>query len=862
MITSYFKTMFVLLAALLVSIKAGAQISISYDYDRDPRLLVENTEIVIDGVTYEIHLGDIQVSFLVDGKTPKQYTIGGGYARATSYDEDLASNVTLLKEFVVNSNTPGNYRGFLTISADAPVVFPPEVSNVMNVTFYAANMFEGKKKLESITIPDNFKEIPFRFFYECISLKSVQMPNTINSIDDAAFYGCSGLTGTLTLPEGLKSIGDAAFTSCSGLTGSLTFPDGLESIGSSAFYQCSGFTGNLTIPHGVTSINENAFLGCSGFTGCLTIPAGVTAIGVWAFNGCSGFTGNLTIPEGVTSIGEGAFYGCSGFTGSLTIPEGVTSIGEGAFYGCSGFSGSLTLPEGVTSIGDYAFSDCSGLTGSLTIPEGVTSIGDYAFSDCSGLTGSLTIPEGVTSIGDYAFSDCSGLTGNLIIPEGVTSIGESSFYQCRGLTGSLTIPEGVTYIGRSAFSGCSSLTGSLTIPKGVTSISGYAFAYCSGFTGSLTIPEGVTSIGEKAFSQCRGLTGSLTLPEGLKSIGIQAFSLCYGFTGSLIIPEGVTSIGDYAFFDCSGFTGSLTIPEGVTSIGEGAFSRCSGIRKIISGITVPFECTPFDYWTSPFNYDNVKLIVPRGTREAYLSTSDWNKFAIYEAETISETSTAEPVNISDVNVLVELNIKANEWSTICLPFAMTEQQVKDAFGDDVELADFTSWQSTKNALGNVTGISVNFSSVAFIEANHPYLIKVSADVENFLVEDVDISVAANPMKQVGTNEEDYGRFVGTYVADTEIPENGMFLSGNKFCYSKGQTKTKAFRGYFEFADVLSDVDASGAPNIAITVDDTAARIVDVSRDVENNTYYTLQGAKTNNPQKGVFIVNGKKIIVR
>ena len=862
MITSHFKTMIVLLAALLVSMKAGAQIQISYNYNRSPQLLVSNTEIVIDGVTYEIHLGDISVNFYEDGKTPKQYTIGGGYARATSYDDNLATDVTLLKGFVVNSNNPGPYQGCLTISGDAPVGFPPDTS--IPVTYYNDTMFKGKENLESIVIPDSWTVIPFEGFKECTNLKSVDMPNTITKIGYSAFYN-SGLTGSLTLPIGLTSIGDWAFYGCHGLTGTLSIPESVTYIGGFAFLGCDGLTGSLTLPEGLTVISGYAFNGCSGFTG-LTIPERVTSIGNFSFAGCTGLTGTLTIPHGVTNIGDSAFQNCSGFTGSLTIPDGVTYIGIDAFMNCS-FTGSLTIPEGVTSIGGFA--GCLGLTGTLTIPESVTSISRNAFNGCSGFTGSLTIPEGVTSIGEMAFNGCSGFTGSLTIPEGVTSISRNAFAGCSGFTGSLTIPESVTSISINAFVGCSGFTGSLTIPEGVTEIGGSAFAGCSGFTGSLTIREGVAEIGSSAFAGCSGFTGNLTIPEGVTSIASWTFEDCSGFTGSLTIPEGVTSIGYGAFYGCSGFSGTLTLPQTVMSISNGAFRNSSnnwenysGFTKVISRITEPFECNPFHERLRYFGYHYIKLIVPRGTRKAYLSTSDWNRFSVYEAETISETSTAEPVDINDVNVLAERTIKANEWSTICLPFAMTEQQVKEAFGDDVELADFTSWQSIKDALGNVTGISVGFTSVSAMEANHPYIIKVSSDIENFLVEDVDISVAASPMKQVGTNEEDYGHFVGTYVADTAIPENGLFLSGNQFWYSKGLTKTKAFRGYFEFADVLSDADASGAPKITISVDDMVTKIVDVTRDYEDNTYYTLQGTKTSKPQRGVYIVNGKKVVVR
>ncbi len=341
-----------------------------------------------------------------------------------------------------------------------------------------------------------------------------------------------------------------------------------------AFYGCSDLTGSLTIPNSMTSINQAAFCGCSGFTGSLTIPNSVTYIGDYSFDCCCGFTGSLTIPNSVTYIGVSTFAGCCGFTGSLTIPNSVTYIGVSTFAGCSGFKGTLTIPNSVTSIRDYAFQNCD-FTGSLTIPNSVTSIGNCAFQSCN-FTGSLTIPNSVTSIGIQAFLSCVGFTGSLTIPNSVTSIGQSAFYGCIGLTGSLIIPNSVTYIGNDAFSsndfssiivdsenpnfysegnavirksdkvlfvGCKSTI----IPNDISGIGDYAFAYCSGLMGPLTIPNSVTYIGDYAFSGCSGLTGPLTIPNSVASIGNCAFAGCSGLTSIISKTATPPTAGSVCF---------------------------------------------------------------------------------------------------------------------------------------------------------------------------------------------------------------------------------------------------------------------------------------------------------------------------
>ena len=108
---------------------------------------------------------------------------------------------------------------------------------------------------------------------------------------------------------------------------------------------------------------------------------------------------------------------------------------------------------------------------------------------------------------------------------------------------------------------------------------------------------------------------------------------------------------------------------------------------------------------------------------------------------LDEASTTAPEAATGVDVRVKRTIRADEWSTICLPFAMTEAQVKSAFGDEAQLADFTGYEVTEDDDENIVGIVVNFDDVDIsegLEANHPYIIKVATDVSEFAVDGVDI----------------------------------------------------------------------------------------------------------------------------
>ena len=251
---------------------------------------------------------------------------------------------------------------------------------------------------------------------------------------------------------------------------------------------------------------------------------------------------------------------------------------------------------------------------------------------------------------------------------------------------------------------------------------------------------------------------------------------------------------------------------------------------------------------------------------------------------LDETSTSAPEAATAVDVRVKRTINANEWSTICLPFAMTEEQCKEVFGSDVQLGDFTGADSEFDDADNVIGINAHFVDATAIEANHPYIIKVSVPVTEFTLDGVDIVADEDEAcvefdnGKTGSRRVVYSGFYGTYHAGTVLDEFTLFLSSNKFWYSAGKTKMKAFRAYFDFYDVLAEVEeGSAASRIVISFSGhggTTTDASDASRLMNNEErskdVYDLQGRRVNSSlfthhsslTKGVYVRNGKKIVIK
>ena len=234
---------------------------------------------------------------------------------------------------------------------------------------------------------------------------------------------------------------------------------------------------------------------------------------------------------------------------------------------------------------------------------------------------------------------------------------------------------------------------------------------------------------------------------------------------------------------------------------------------------------------------------------------------------LDENSTTPPTAATGVDVRVKRTINAGNWSTICLPFAMTGDQVKAAFGDDVKIAEFTGCKTTEyDNDDNALFIEVYFKCVDIIEANTPYIMMVTNSITDFIVDDVNIDPDEVFVKFGSKSKGTYGTFTGTYTP-LIIEEEYLFLNNNKFWYSAGNTTTKGYRAFFYFYDKLADLSNSNGARVYMSVDGETTKIdARTMEPIETGKVYNMagqyvgEGEDMNRLPKGIYIVNGKKVI--
>ena len=214
-----------------------------------------------------------------------------------------------------------------------------------------------------------------------------------------------------------------------------------------------------------------------------------------------------------------------------------------------------------------------------------------------------------------------------------------------------------------------------------------------------------------------------------------------------------------------------------------------------------------------------------------------------------EMSEADGYTDSQEYAIVKLDrtVKADTWSSFTVPFDIPAAQIPDII----------TIKKLESSSLNGEYVTLNFTSADNIEAGVPYMMKSPVEISNIKVYGVDVDAELNNV------ETDYAVMKGN-MTPMNVPEGAFFISNNTW-YEAAAGKPvsmKAFRAYVELTDAAQ---AAGARGFEMNIDGEVTRIDAVSQSGNaqfNGTAYDLQGRRVEKPVRGLYIINGKKVLVK
>lgn len=875
------------------TVPAGVKEIASYGISRNKYI----TSIDLKDVT------KVQISALVNLLKLKTITIPKNLKKE-GLEKGAFEGCSALEAYkVAEGNTDFSAVGGVLFSENKEILYfyplakPDETYTIPStVKEIAEKAFQGATKLTSLVIPTSVEKIQEQAFRQNYKLASVTFcePSKITNLSAYAFWQCPKLT-EVTLPSSITEIGKV-FLQCENLeTVNVPANAKLKTIKEDAFatnkkLKNFNFQGNCNLE----AIEANAFANAESLES-FKFPKTVTKIGRNAFTGCTNMaTATFADDADIQIIGAGAFADC-GLT-SISIPKKVKTIEREAFRNCKALN-KIDVTEFTTEISPEAFKYCDDLT-DINVSkknEVYSSVDGYLLSKDKkellifppGKANSnfTLLPPSIEKIGKFAFYDCTKLT-NVTIPNKVTTIGERAFGLCKNL-------NTITFL-------CDAMINPNNINQLENTMSFDDGKQAPEMFKNIDINVRKERLSEYSnndfYKKFKSISPSFT--EGHEEyIAVSDNAVDMLSTKredhTFVLPtsikhEGkdykVSLIGDYAFEGVSEKVQEVVVRKDVEYIGAKAFITSKDKTKLESTMKSVFfieskptkemlSTTRFELDETGTNYSEfaptTKIYVKQSALNNY--KEKWTK-KVYDKDT--DTDKTSQFNftsqidyqIKDVKINhkygtfarefdVDLNIYSKEKNTAKIgAFVAKLGEVKPGNGDYGTSTYHIRMSSVDvNGVGNgnfgyvpaYTGVLLKALDSETTPSDFYYAIGEDDAREYKITNNIMHGITVNPrnVSVAATDEVIYVMQGGIFK---KAMSNSISLPIHK-AYAKIEGVPSGSKVEFSFSD-----------------DNTTNAIVTIDAEEKNadNAYYNLNGQRVTNPQRGIFIKGGRKVIIK
>ena len=839
----------------------------------------------------------------------KKISAGAFYSVRNLRNVELGASVETIEDgaitgspdftrFAVDSNNP-NYM------ADAEGII--YTKNQEELVLYPSG-----RAGEYSTLPTT-KKIRKRAFYYAQKVEKVNFNSALENIDNDAFQTTTALKEiTFAAPSSLKRIGTWVFVN-SGLT-KLELPASLKEIGTAAFYS-NGNLKTVTVADnsqlesiGASAFYQNKNLESFTFEGSTALKT----IGQAAFSNDTKLA-KFDVPANVETIDRAAFDGTSSMKHvTFQAPAKIKKINEAAFQNANALE-NINLPEGLEEIQKDAFNKCTSLT-EIGIPASVKTIDPTGFQQAeklerfdvdknntvySSVDGFLLSKDKKTLV---SFPPAKAGTYYTLLPPTIETIGKQAFYAINKLE-NITIPEKVNKIEKFAFDQLVNLNtiaflGKHPIPAANVDPSAFNPLNVKPATIDLSVRKGSETeyaansvwnkfhqVGVSFFEETNGTGNGETeyFPLSQKAVmivGTKADVYTY------VVKPTVTNHldnhkyevrlwNDYALKDNTTNIEEIVFKNTLDYVGIDAFKKQDGtstVKRIYFTATAPtkdMSATKWEYIDNSGNYtqnefsSDLKIYVKKSAENDYKNAKGWKN---HYADQIS------------YKIPGEVTIQ-NLWGT----FAREFDADLGIYNRETGKGKVAAFVAQKSADVKVSDPVHTFGIYKFKVESIDMHGGASGD-ESYVPADNGVLIEARQGRTLPSDfyyaigEKDNTPYTITHNMMTGVTVKKVVVNSTTadplYAMSKSEGLFKLIKPGTSFNFPVHKAYArpqdtfSGAAKVQPVFDEEDNNGVTGIENIENttttdkNVYYNLQGQRVENPQHGVFILNGKKVILK